>query len=208
MIIDGEDIHLIDGGFVGGIPRIERALARLGKDFCDVRSIVLTHGHLDHTLNITNLQKLANCPVYAPLEDRAHVIGNHRYEGWSKICGWLERAGRTVLRFRPPIVDQWFRPGDHVSGLEVIDLQGHTSGHCGFLLVEEKLLLAGDLFANHFGRPSPPPAIFNDDPMGTLTSIRRASRMNLLGIFLNHGQKADPTKNYHDLQLLLANMKG
>jgi hypothetical protein len=56
-------------------------------------------------------------------------------------------------------------------------------------LHEEKILFAGDLFANHLGHPSLPPAIFNDDGQIGKESVRLAARMNLRGVFLNHGSR-------------------
>ena len=192
MIVDGEDVHLIDGGFIGGISRIEKALARLGKDFSNVRSIILSHGHLDHTLNVARLQKLTGAIVFAPQVDRDHLEGRHSYQGWSRICGWFENTGRLLLSFKPPAIDQWFIDGEDVMGMTVISLPGHTVGHCGFLLTNEKILLAGDLFTNHFGRPTPPPRAFNDNHEEARRSIVKAAKLDLQGVFLNHSWKTTP----------------
>jgi len=194
LIIDGDDIHLIDGGFIRGIPRIKKALAQIGKEFSDIRSIILSHGHLDHTRNIAKLQKLTHCPVFAPQKDRHHLNGQHPSRGLARIGAWLESLGRLLLIFQKPKIDHWFNDGDHIMGLKVIALPGHTDGHCGFLLPEEKLLLAGDLFTNHFGKTSIPPQIFNDDHTIAQQSIHKAAAMDLEGIFLNHTWKTTPKK--------------
>ena len=49
---EGRGVTLIDGGFFGGIRQIEEELARTGRTLEDVHAILLTHGHIDHTLNL------------------------------------------------------------------------------------------------------------------------------------------------------------
>ncbi len=196
MLIDDSGVHLIDGGFIGGVRRIHRELRRRSLDWSDVRSIVLTHGHLDHTLNIARLQKLTNSPISAPKQDAGHILG-----GASRfLCEALEKAGRFLFRYRSPVIDHWLEDGDHVSGMRVVALPGHTVGHCGFLLENERLLIAGDLFTQHLRQPSPPPAVFNDDHTEALRSIRKAAEMDLQGVFLNHTKKMTPTEGLAALQ--------
>ncbi len=194
LIIDGDELHLIDGGFIGGISRIEKTLTKLGKKFTDLNSIILTHGHLDHSLNVGRLQKLSACPVYAPQLDQAHLQGRHLYRGLSRLCGGLEKIGQLLLRYKAPKVDHWFKAGDEIMGLKIIALPGHTIGHSGIFLAEEKLLIAGDLFTNHFGKMSPPPRAFNDDHREAQKSIRKAASMDLDGLYLNHARKLTPAQ--------------
>ena len=47
-IVESDGVTLIDTGYAGSLPRIERALADLGKTVDDVRRVVCTHGHPDH----------------------------------------------------------------------------------------------------------------------------------------------------------------
>lgn len=195
LILSEDGIDLIDGGFIGGLSRIKKALAQHNRDLSEVRSLILTHGHLDHTLNASRLQKQTGCRVFAPRLDRDHVEGRHQYRGWNRVCDWLEKAGRVVLRHQLPVVDQWFDPGDLIHGLEVVGLPGHTNGHCGLLLPEQKLLIAGDLFTNHFGGPSMPPRFLNDDQDEARRSIRKAAQLDLNGILLNHARKMTPEES-------------
>ena len=192
LIVDGDEIHVIDGGFIGGISRIQRALNEMGKTFANVSSIIISHGHLDHLLNVAQLQELTHSNVYAPQADRDHIEGRHRYRSLAKVCGWLEAVGRWLLPYQAPQIDHWFKEGDDLMGLKVVSLPGHTSGHSGFLLEEEKLLLANDLFAHLFSRPSIPPWIFNNNHERAKESIRKAADLELKGIYLNHARKMTP----------------
>ena len=199
LIVDHDTIDLIDAGFLGGISQIQKALAELGKDLCDIRSIILTHGHLDHTLNVAKLQKISGCQVFAHQREREHMEGRHHYRGLTRLCGWLEAIGHLLFRFQAPKITQYFHDSDQIIGLKVIDLPGHTNGHCGFLLEEEKLLIAGDLFATHFGKSIIPPRILNDDHAEVKQSIRKAAAMDLDGVLLNHAKELTPQEGLRAL---------
>lgn len=202
LIIRDQEVYLIDGGFLGGVARIEKTLARHGLDFSHVKALILTHGHLDHTLNVSKIKQLTQCMIHAPLLDQAHVEGRHLGKGLNRICGWIEALGRFILRYKAPLVDEWFRHGDTICGYKIIGLPGHTVGHCGVLIEEQQTLIAADLFANHFGTPEPPPFIFNDEHQDALESIRSASGLELTGVFLNHGREMSPEEALASLRQL------
>ena len=207
LLIEKDGVHLIDGGFIGGVRAIGKALKRLGFGYRDIKSILLTHGHLDHTLNLARLKELSGCQIYAPLLDQGHIGGRYSYQGPNpnRICGALEALGRRLLRYRLPEIDHWFQGGDLLpqwGGLEVISLPGHTIGHCGFFQRERGLLFAGDLFSNQFGSAQAPPRFFNDDDEVALASIKVASELPLKGILLNHGRKEAPEETCIDLRIL------
>ena len=203
----GHGVTLIDGGFIGGIDQIEAELALAGRSLEDVRAILLTHGHIDHTLNLAKLRERTGASVFAPGLDEDHIAGRFPYRGVSRICGMLEKAARTLFHFRPPEVDHWFADGDQLDscgGLEVIHLPGHTPGHCGFYSRSRQLLFAGDLFTNYFHLARKPPRIFNVDHRQVSESIRRADALDLSGgVILNHAfAGASPGNNREDLRKL------
>lgn len=177
LLVDEREIVLVDTGFFRDFRRIERAIAALGRKPSDVKAILLTHGHFDHTMNAARLKEWSGARLYAPVGDERHVAGCHPYHGISRVCGWLEGLGRMVTRYRTPEVDTWFRDGDELpfwGGLKVVSLPGHTAGHCGLLSAMKRVFFIGDVFAVSW-RIALPPAIFNVDSMQMRRSFIKAA---------------------------------
>ncbi len=54
---------LVDAGF--SCRRLRGLLARVGRDLSDIRAVLLTHGHADHTAGVRSLLREREVPLYA-----------------------------------------------------------------------------------------------------------------------------------------------
>lgn len=205
VLRDDSGLYLLDAGFVGGRPLLTRALRRHRWDREPVRGIIVTHGHLDHILNVATIARQFGAWVAAPRLDAQHYTGKPRYRGWARVTGVLESVGRPLLGFRPFVPDRWLDDGDFLDvwhGLRAVHLPGHTVGHMGFFCEKLHLLFSADLIASYRGVAHFPPAIFNSAPELMQDSISKALALDLDGIVPNHGDRASPEEHLRRLKQL------
>jgi len=194
VLRDAAGLYLLDAGFIGGRFLLRRALRRRGWDREPIRGIIVTHGHLDHILNVAPLARETGAWIAAPRLDADHYAGRPSYRGWARVTGCLESIGRPVLSFRPFVPDRWLDDGDYIDvwqGLRAVHLPGHTHGHMGFYCERLRLLFSADLFAS-YGVARFPPGIFNSAPEQLPESAARALAIDLLGIIPNHCDRVSP----------------
>lgn len=205
VLRDSSGLYLIDAGFIRGRFLLRRALRRRGWEREPVRGIIVTHGHLDHILNVAAFAREFGAWIAAPRLDAAHYAGRARYTGWSRVTGVLEGIGKPLLGFLPFTPWRWIEEGDFLDvwhGLEAVHLPGHTGGHMGYHCKKLKLLFTADLFANEFGVTRLPPVIFNSEPARIPASVTKALALDLEGVLPNHCSRAHPSEHLHQLRRL------
>ncbi len=206
-----DGLYLIDGGFIGGRYLLSRALKRRGWQHIPIKGILITHGHLDHILNVAQISEDSGAWIAAPRLDSLHYEGNYPYKSYARVCGLLENIGRTLFRYSPFSVDRWLDDLSDIPvwhGLTAIHLPGHTEGHMGFYCSSLRLLFSADLFASYGNIPHLPPAIFNDNSELIPESVSRALSLDLDGLIPNHCDTASPATHLARLRSLYQKNSG
>lgn len=205
VLKDDSGLYLIDAGFIGGRFLLRRALRRHGWEREPIRGIIVTHGHIDHILNVAAFARETGAWIAAPRLDAAHYAGQARYSGRARVTGILEGIAKPLLGFQPFTPSRWIDEGDFLDvwhGLEAVHLPGHTPGQMGYYCKRLKLLFSADLFATQYGITCLPPAIFNSEPERIPGSVRKALSLDLEGVLPNHCDRADPGVQLRRLRLL------
>jgi glyoxylase-like metal-dependent hydrolase (beta-lactamase superfamily II) len=198
---DKKSAVLLDTGLFGELWVIQLALKKHKLALTDIKAILLTHGHLDHSGNLHKLKSLTGAPIYAhPLEQEI-INGTFPYQNINKWCGRLENLGRRLLNIGKPIkIDIPLENGTNLpyfDGLEVVHLPGHTLGHCGFHSRKHNLLFCGDLFASYTLFSHLPPPILNTQPNTILNSMQKAWDLECDFILPQHYDLFNPTLHKH-----------
>lgn len=193
------DLVLIDGGFITDLRKLRKQLQSIGKTFRDIDLILLTHGHIDHTANITKIKVLSGAPVAGHPADKLHIAGQYPYKGNARICGALETIGKALVSYTPFELDNELHDDqrlDTAGGIRVVHLPGHTVGHCGFYHEPTQILFSGDFYQYDWYRQGLAPFFLNSCPECFPDSIKKLLKLNPKGIYSNHSDRAKPELQY------------
>lgn len=198
------DWALVDCGLPYSTGRIRRwAEERFGRP---PESILLTHGHFDHTGALQELAEEWNAPVYAHPLERPYLAGEKPYPPPDPTVGGGLMAMLCKLYPRGPVdVSKQLRmlpedgrvPG--FAGWRWIHTPGHTPGHVSFFGEDDKVLIAGDAFtttkpesflASSMEPPElhGPPAYFTTDWDAARESVERLAELRPSTLAAGHGR--------------------
>lgn len=189
--LDEGGVTLIDTGAVGSGPALAAELSRLGRGREDVRRIVLTHFHEDHTGSAAEVAAWAGAVVVAGRADAPFIRGEEAGPPpvFTEAEKTLHQAVSAGLPPAPPCrVDQEVDEGDRLDfagGAEVLAVPGHTPGSIALHLPRHGLLFTGDGIAESDGQILLGP--FNTDRVQAWESLRRQADLPVDVACFGHG---------------------
>jgi glyoxylase-like metal-dependent hydrolase (beta-lactamase superfamily II) len=195
LLVSEGGLTLIDSGTAGEADQIAAQLEEGGYVLSDLRTIILTHCHSDHTGSAAELARRSGARILAHQDEVPYVEGSESLPFSSflqRVLSWvMDRVARTVA----PKVDQALQHGDVVDalgGLQVIHAPGHTPGSIALYQSARQVLFCGDVLFN--GNPltgrgavQPPPRAFSVDPVRAEQAARRLADLPVKVICFGHG---------------------
>jgi glyoxylase-like metal-dependent hydrolase (beta-lactamase superfamily II) len=134
FLLFDEDMTLIDGGYLGNCHVVVEYKEGLGRGVEELKRILKTHSHPDHTGNVAELKDLV------PLEVLVHSADNSYDGNGQRLVSYLNVFGAISLPapFQRRIVANGFLEDGQVlpilGGLKVAHAPGYTTGSVCFYL--------------------------------------------------------------------------
>ncbi|QIY74750.1 MBL fold metallo-hydrolase [Streptomyces sp. RLB1-33] len=211
-LIEGPDgLILIDSGVPAHLEQLRGLLAGLGHSMADVRAVLLTHGHLDHTGLAHTLQE-AGAVIWiherdaAILYDGPRSATRHAKPERSMLPYLLRRPSSLALPFQlvragaftaPAVQNARVFDADKVledvpGAPQAVVLPGHTPGSAAYLFADRGLLFTGDALVTEDGLsghtgPTIVSRCFTHDSRAALTALDRLDELTADLLLPGHG---------------------
>jgi glyoxylase-like metal-dependent hydrolase (beta-lactamase superfamily II) len=143
FVREDDGLTLIDTCLAGSAPAILRAARSLG---VPIRSIVLTHAHIDHVGSTDALVEQLPSVEFVVGQRESRLL--RKDFSLDPVETGKRLFGYPGVKSRPTRV---LMDGDRVGSLQAILSPGHTPGHIAYLDVRDGSLIAGDAFTTQLG---------------------------------------------------------
>jgi glyoxylase-like metal-dependent hydrolase (beta-lactamase superfamily II) len=198
------DLTLIDTCFSADLSQLEEYLRNAGYEITDIKRIVLTHIHPDHSQAANELKRRSagEAEILSHWAEAAYLSHNPQYSGppsQETTLNLLNRFGvkpEDVFKkygsfdVEPIKVDRQLQDGDMVGKtLQVIHTPGHTPGHISLYSKQYGIIFGADvLFKSIMGTDGlfVPPSTVSIDSTTAAISARRISNLKFDTLLLAH----------------------
>jgi glyoxylase-like metal-dependent hydrolase (beta-lactamase superfamily II) len=206
-------LTLIDPGPTSCLAALESGLVAIGRRLTDVRTLLLTHIHLDHAgATGTLLQRLPDAVAYVHERGAPHMIDPTKL-----LASATQLYGANMDRywgeFRPVSADRLriLTGGEHVEvtgrSMHVQYTPGHAAHHVSYFDTTSGIAYVGDtggirVIAGYVKAPTPPPDIDLELWEQSLQTIEAWKPRSL--VLTHFGQVDDVTDHLREFRGVLA----
>jgi glyoxylase-like metal-dependent hydrolase (beta-lactamase superfamily II) len=158
LIVLPEGLTLIDAGFEGSMAAIEEAVYALGRRADQIRDILGTHSHPDHSCGLAQVKAATGARLWMHPAEAAMVRAGRTFRPWKPAPGLenLQFATQVVMASpqtcSPVEVDREVQPEEIIpvaGGIRALGTPGHALGHLSFLWPGDGgVLFVGDVAKN------------------------------------------------------------
>ncbi|ASO18189.1 glyoxylase-like metal-dependent hydrolase (beta-lactamase superfamily II) [Actinoalloteichus hoggarensis] len=189
---DPDSLTLIDTGHAGSGADIASAIRGLGRQPTELKLVILTHWHPDHTGSAAEVADWHDGVTILAHRADAPVIRGERPGPPPVLLDWerpLHDRVTSGVPAAPPVrVDRELVDGellDFAGGAAVIAVPGHTDGSIALHLPVHRALFTGDTVANVGGRTML--GVFNTDRARAAASLHLMAGLDVDLVLVGHG---------------------
>lgn len=186
-------LTLIDTGTsTSGKKILDYIKTNISKQPSDVKTIVLTHSHIDHVRGALAIKKATGAKVAIHEQDADYLSGKKKPLLPKGAMGFLFRIVSVFFRSPTFEPDTRLKENDKIQDLVVLHAPGHTPGSICLYNKERRLIFVGDAITNRGGKISGSPKMSNSDLQEANRSIGKISTFDFDVLLSGHG---DPIKS-------------
>ena len=182
-------LTLIDAGMSKDGKKILNYLqTNLSKKPSDVKTIVLTHCHIDHVRGAYELRKATGAKIAIHEEDSDYLSGKKKMASPKGADRYPVQILGPFFKFPSAEPDQRLKENDRVGDLTVVYTPGHTPGSISLYDQDKKLIFVGDTMRYINGKMEGPPKSFTPDMKEATKSVGKISNFDFEVMLSGHGQ--------------------
>jgi glyoxylase-like metal-dependent hydrolase (beta-lactamase superfamily II) len=193
-VIVRDGLTVIDTGIPGSGKKILAYIReQLHRDPREIRTIILTHFHMDHIGGVAAIKTAApDAKVAVGDADAGYVTGALALPVHPGLHGVLLRIVGRVMKPGPFTPDLRLKDREKIDGLTCIAIPGHTPGSTGLLDEATGTFFAGDILRYDGKTLVEGPAQFTMDLSRQRQSIRTIGNLDFDLLLTGHGVPLRP----------------
>ncbi|MCL4477581.1 MAG: MBL fold metallo-hydrolase [Deltaproteobacteria bacterium] len=204
-IVQGKNVLIIDTGTPGKADNMLKELAGIGIKPSDVKAVIITHAHPDHTGSCAALIDKTRAKLYVHKDDLDVLVGK---SGPPRPRYLLEKLSafmiKHVWKYKPPLDAIPVDEDSSISGfdgLKIIHTPGHTPGSISVLYERTGTLFCGDAINKRSDKLTGPIKYFTVDADQAWHSVGKIAALNFNSLCPGHGNwlYQDAQQKVHDL---------
>lgn len=186
FLVDDVELMLIDTGMPGNSTKITEYMEQtLKRKPQDIKTIVITHQHMDHMGSLSKMKDITGAKVAIHPADADYIRGKTSHAG-PAFSNAMVKVIQLIYRTQPVEPDILLEDGDRIGGYQVIHTPGHTPGSICLYNPENKAIFVGDNLRYKDGKLQSPGKQLLPEPGKYEESMKKLLNYNIEVIITGH----------------------